>query len=53
MIMIQCSKELMNYWDKLEPTDENVSRLDFNIFTDGNIKNMILEMNTNSIVLKK
>ena len=27
MIMMQCSKESMNYWDKLEPTDENVSRL--------------------------
>lgn len=25
--MMQCSKESMNYWDKLEPTDENVSRL--------------------------
>ena len=27
MIMMWCSKELMNYGNKLEPTDENVSRL--------------------------
>lgn len=27
MTMVQCSKESMNYWNKLVPTDENVSRL--------------------------
>lgn len=27
MTMMQCSKESMNYWHKLEPSDENVSRL--------------------------
>ena len=25
--MMQCSKESMNYGDKIEPTDENVSGL--------------------------
>ena len=25
MTTMQCSKELMNYWDKLEPTDEKMS----------------------------
>ena len=27
MTTMQCSKESMKYWGKLEPTDENVSRL--------------------------
>ncbi len=27
MTMIRCSNESMKYWIKLEPTDENVSRL--------------------------
>ena len=27
MTTMQCSKESMKYWNKLEPTDENVSRL--------------------------
>ena len=27
MIMIQGSKELMNYWNKIEPADKNVSWL--------------------------
>ena len=48
MIMMQCSKESMNYWDKLEPTDENVSRL-FQSEAEGGclVKEKCRELNYN------
>lgn len=39
MIMMWYSKELMNYWNKLKPTDENVSRLYYVIRGSGVDKN--------------